>query len=519
MRVHERALVAIAIALVVATAAWCYQPWRNQGFDIEDFSEFRPLLDRPLGFSERSHALLDYYASHGRWNVVAYYALAAKWTLLGSDPVAWQFLRFGQMMILAILGFVLARSFRLGNVAAAAMALLLVFSSAAGSAFTRLTMSEPLAATLFLAALLLAVRYQHTLYWKSSAVCIAMLVALLLGSKEVLIVCVPFVVLCAVLWSPEGWHRPEQSLRNLLLVGAVSLATSVVGMWILFVALNSGVESYVSQYGRADISLSSFSAILGWMVLPVQRPHHPSVNPPVYPANLLTLVLVVTGIIIWWRSTGPKPIIAVALFASLPVLGASVYAPWPRFEEFYALPFLLGTGLLLGHGLEAGIRTSPANGRLAAGLLSIAAVYMAANAYRLAERRFASRAVHGEMVDVIGAVSGVDSVLVVTSWGGRSWPTLAPTLARVAAWPPGSPRPPVLGSKCKEVPPVTQLPRSILVMQDVGDCGPLSKPDRTIVQRYRYWNWQTWRRGMDSIRVDVKLGERSMVLGLSRESP
>ncbi len=505
---RRRVLLAGAVALVLALALYVYQPWRDVGFDIEDFSEFRPLLERSPTFGARARVLLEYYATQGRWNFVMYYALAAKWSLFGPDPAAWQYLRFWQMLGVAGLVFWLVRSFRLGILPAAAAALLFVFSRAAAASFGRLTMSEPAGLTVLLAALLVALRYQRTPHWKASASLITLLAALVVGSKEVMIACIPFVVLCAILWSPEGWHPPAGSRRNGVLVGAVGFVMLALGAWVLRVARQGGADSYASQYGRIGGFMDSFPAIFGWMVLPVQRPVGSMDNPPAYPANALILVLLVAGVALWWRRSVPKPTIALSLFASLPVLGAVVYSPWPRFEEFYALPFLLGVALMLAFALEVTVRDSVATGWVAAGLFAFALGYMVLNAKFATERRFANRAVHRGMVEVIRSVRDVDSVLVVTQWGGRSWPALAPTLARVARRPVAAGYPPVLGSRCEEVPPPASLPSSVLVMQYVVECGAIESPERAIVSRYRYWNWRTLSPRIDSIRVDVGRGAK-----------
>lgn len=505
---RDRRLLAGAAVLVLGLALYIYQPWRDVGFDIEDFSEFELLLERSPTFGARGRALLDYYATQGRWNFVVYYGLAAKWSLFGPDPKAWQYLRFGQMLGVACMVFWLVRSFRLGIFPAGAAALLFVFSSAAAASFGRLTMSEPVALTVLLPALLVAVRYQRIPHWKSSAALITVLAALVVGSKEVLIVCLPFVVLCAILWSPEGWRPPGRSWRNRVLVGGVGLVMLAFGVSVLLVARQGGAESYASQYGRTGGYLDSFPAVLGWMVLPVQRPVGSINNPPAYPANALILLLLLAGIALWWWRSVPKPTIALSLFASLPVLGATVYAPWPRFEEFYALPFLLGVALMLAFALEATVHGSKANGWVAAGLFAAALGFMVVNAKFATERRFANRAVHRGMVEVIRSVRDVDSVLVVTQWGGRSWPALAPTLARVARRPVAAGYPPVLGSKCEEVPPPASLPSTIIVMQYVKECGAIQSHERAIVSRYRYWNWRTLSSRIDSIRVDVGRGAK-----------
>ena len=82
----DRFLVLCVAAAFVGTL-FLYQPWRALPFEIVDFSEFIPFLRLPT-LAERLHGFLHYYGALGRWNVLSYLVLIAKWTVFGAHA-AW----------------------------------------------------------------------------------------------------------------------------------------------------------------------------------------------------------------------------------------------------------------------------------------------------------------------------------------------------------------------------------------------------------------------------------------------
>src|SRR5262245_62682312 len=92
----------LLLALAAALAVVVYRPWYPRAFDVLDFSEFLPILKSAHDPLHRFTALVDYYArQHGRFNVLSYAALAAKWSWLGDHPLLWQLLRAGELVAIA----------------------------------------------------------------------------------------------------------------------------------------------------------------------------------------------------------------------------------------------------------------------------------------------------------------------------------------------------------------------------------------------------------------------------------
>src|SRR5579862_5204894 len=195
---HERRAIAnvtlwAAMLLVVTGTLLLYQPWRRLPFDITDFSEFLPLLHRP-SLGARWSGFLHYYASQGRWNVLSYAAIIAKWSVFGMYTAGWELVRFAEMWLIIVLTFLALRRFGADAWGAAAGAALMTVAAPAVPAWLRLTMGEPLGLALLLAALLVATRYRGSAHWRRDAIVIAILVALALLTKEMLVAFVPFIM-------------------------------------------------------------------------------------------------------------------------------------------------------------------------------------------------------------------------------------------------------------------------------------------------------------------------------------
>src|SRR5690349_18258117 len=122
----------LLLAGAAALAVGLYRPWHLRAFDILDFSEFLPILKGAHDPLHRFTALVDYYATqHGRFNVLSYAALAAKWSWLGPNPLLWQLLRAGELVTIAGLVYLLLRRLAAGPVGAALGASLFLFSYSA----------------------------------------------------------------------------------------------------------------------------------------------------------------------------------------------------------------------------------------------------------------------------------------------------------------------------------------------------------------------------------------------------
>jgi len=503
--------IALAWLATALLAACIYQPWRDLGFDLEDFSEFQPILEHATSLSSRFSALTHYYATQGRWNVVGYAFLAAKWTLFGPQPVAWQWLRLVQMLGVAGLSSQLLVQLGVSRPIAWASASLFLFSSAAAASFVRLTLGEPLALVFLLGALLLATSYQQTRRWRLCGIGISLCVGLLLATKEVLIVCMPFVLAFGMSWREGAFHRPRWSKRNAFLAAAFAATVVLISIPIIGVILGTEPGSYDSAYRVGNISAAKFLVLGLYMVMPVQHSPPPQVFPLLYPANVIVGILGGSGLVIWLRHNGrltrPLPLVGGAL--SLALAGALVYAPWPRFEDFYALPFMLGGAVVLAFAVEAAGARARANYRIALGTLLLGMLYMVVAAQGAVEYGFARRAATNELVETLRSFHGLDSVLVGTTDPGHAWHQRAGTLERaIRNRTHGAPVPSVVGVTCADAAENRVLPPSVAVVNYVKECGGSRGPDISVAHYFKYRNWRTLGTRPDSFVIELKRGSR-----------
>jgi hypothetical protein len=492
-------------------AACIYHPWRNLGFDLEDFSEFQPILEHAASLTTRFRALAEYYATQGRWNVVGYAFLAAKWALFGPDPVAWQWLRLVQMLALASLASQLFVTLRVSRPVAWASALLFLFSSAAAASFVRLTLGEPLALVFLLGALLLATRYQKTRRWRLCGIGISLCLGLLLATKEVLIVCVPFVLAFGVSWEDGAFRRLRWSKRNAFLVAAATVTVVLVSVPILRASMGNAPGAYDSAYRIDNISAAKFLVLALYMVMPVQHSSPPEIFALLYPANIIVAMLVGSGLLIWLRLGArlprPLPLIGGALFLAL--AGAAVYAPWPRFEDFYALPFIVGVALVIAFAVEAAGARARANYHIALGTLLLGVLYMVVAAQAAVEYRFAVRGATNKLVETLQSWHGLDSVLVGTTDPGRAWHQRAGTLERsLRNRTRGAAVPSMVGVTCADAAENRVLPPSVAVVNYVRECGETGGPDISVVHRFTYRDWRTLGTRSDSFVIELKRGRQ-----------
>jgi hypothetical protein len=492
-------------------AAYIYQPWRDLGFDLEDFSEFQPILEHAGSVSSRFRALTEYYGTHGRWNVVGYAFLAAKWTLFGPEPVAWQWLRLVQMLGVAALTSQVIVTLGVSRPVAWASALLFLFSSAAAASFVRLTLGEPLALVFLLGALLLATGYQKTGRWKLCGMGVSLCVGLLLATKEVLIVCVPFVLAFGMSWRDGAFHRLRWSERNAFLLAAVAATVVLISILIIRVSMGNEPGSYDSAYRVDNISAAKFLVLAFYMVMPVQHSSPPEVFPLLYPANVIIGIVGASGLVTWVRFGArlprPWPLVIGAL--SLALAGAAVYAPWPRFEDFYALPFMLGVGLVLAFTVEAAGERTRANYCIALGTLLLGVLYMVVAARAAVEYRFALRGATNELVETLQGLHGLDSVLVGTSDPGLAWHQRAATLERsMRNRTRDAAVPSMVGVTCAEAAENRMSPMSVAVVNYVRECGEIGAADISVVHRFEYRDWRTLGTRRDSFAIELRRGSQ-----------
>jgi len=413
----------VATVIVLAGTLLLYQPWRRLPFDITDFSEFLPLLHRP-SLGARWIGFLQYYASQGRWNVLAYAVILAKWSVFGMNTAGWELVRFAEMWIIIALSFLALRRFGADAWGAAAGAALLTIATPAVPAWLRLTMGEPLGFVPLLGALLIATRYRSSAHWRRDAISIAMLVALALLSKEMLVVFVPFiVVIAACLSAPGRLEWPLMDRRTVYLVGCIVIATIAVLTRVALIAIHAPAGNYASQYGGWKMDPGQLSLNFATVVLPVtqSRPGE-IVSLFTAPANaLFLLTLAASGVLIYRNRAAhgiswSRAVVWIGLALSLPVFVVIAYGPWSYFQDFYGLPYVLGPAMLLAGAVTAAAQgnphMAPALRAACAGILLLGAV----RAFLPAQESFARRTVQGDVARCLADHASARSIPSFTAF-------------------------------------------------------------------------------------------------------
>ncbi|MFQ5678309.1 MAG: hypothetical protein ACE5HP_02505 [Gemmatimonadota bacterium] len=491
-----------------------FRPWRWEPFAAEDFSEFLPLLSTSLGESFRR--LLAYYTSQGRWNPVSQLYVAVNWALFGEHSVAWNLGRAILLLVELALLFAVLRRLRISPAPAVAATMLFGLSSAAAGSWTRLT-AEPLVVLALLVGALLAIGYRSAERWGTRAAGLGAAAAVAVLSKEVAVAAVPFLALLAVARDDRRARGAETSVppgrldgpRFVWLVVVLAAVVAAAAVPVIHAVRGAPPDAYVTAYGPAR------PAFRVWLELLVSHavPFHVIAGGPigVLLLNELFAVLVCAA---WWRRcrrTGgdSRCRTLLPLFLFLPVGGALVYWPWPRFENFYALPFFLGGTLLFAFAVEE-LRSA---GGLARRLCWIGVTLLllggAAGGWNLSNRTNALRRTEWTAARLLPRLElGGGIVMGVPGEPERAWQGPGATLRRFAESVAPGPvaLPPAEDLPCAGVRSLAADParrRSVLSYAHL--CGPLHRPAARIVRHYRRLGWSWPLVAADSIVLEWKL--------------
>lgn len=457
-----------SISALVLAAMLVYAPWRAAPFDMIDFSELIPLLTGEQSFGGRIGALARYFsAEHGRMNVLNYTLVAAKWSILGENPVLWQWSRFAELSLVTTLCFLLLLRLRLGVFAALLGSSVFLWSKGAVDAWIRLTAIEPLGFSLVIAAAFLALKYETTTRWRESAITIATLLGLALLAKETLVGCVPFILALGVICGPAPtFHRPRWTARTGWLLGSVAIAVALVLIAVFIVWRSAPESGFASVYGDASISVERWSALLGAMLLPG---HATSVV-----ANLLFLAILIGGAAAAAIGSPSRSTTTWILFFGfgLPIVGALIHLPWPYYDDFYGLPYAFGPALLLAASAVMLASCLPRLRGIVHGVGLCLLVALAVSAQPFAARQAAVQRLNADVAKSILRYEEVDSLIVIVAGKTpQAWAGAGATLRRYALLDaPTIDLPKAVEATCAEVENARPFPGPVLVIDHAPTC-------------------------------------------------
>ncbi len=490
------------VVMLLAIAWSLYRPMTASPFDIIDFSEFLPVLQQSKGILSSIDSLREYFATQGRTNIGTYSYIAVGWALFGLQSEGWQLAVWVTMAVLVVAVFLVGRGWKWSRSAAFLASAMLVSSSPAAEGWTRLT-GEPLACSLFIGAVALAVRLRNSSTHKATVVAFTLLCAGLILVKEIFVCLVP--VILAIMWvGAIGSEKGAASRRLTIVTVVVGLVVMLRIGWAAVVLSTAPEAAYGGLY-RADHSFSArVLPIFLTILLPSRAELHPWALRLLIPANILFLLALGVS----WFGCGVRltrrEVAGFGVFCSTVVLvGVLAYAPWPRFESFYALPFALGPLAMIGHGLSRVQRLRP---RLAiiATLCAAGSVLLAGGgALRVAASTKARRNVEHAVVQSISRQTAAVT-LVRAGRANQEWQGTGRTMRRYAAvfelrWPPGG----TLDLTCNDARSPSLIQGQRVVVTYVNECGASERKEVvTFVSHFSYLDGFLQVQP-DSIRIDV----------------
>jgi hypothetical protein len=197
-----------------------------------------------------------------------------------------------------------------------------------------------------------------------------------------------------------------------------------------------------------------------------------------------------------------RPLLGFALL--LPLLGVISYLPWPSFQEFYALPYLVGTAVLIAFavsGFELLGRSPATLGTILAG---VPLLFMLTSAQYSAGRSRASTALAHEVTELLtNGTNGDTVVFAVRGLPPRQWFGLSATLARQATVN-GTSFPPVIELACPDAKERFERSKHSLTMVAFhSHCDPIGPAQRQVVVSFSWFDWARGRVVRDSASADV----------------
>jgi hypothetical protein len=486
----------------IATFA-VYRPDRNLPFDFLDFSEFLPLLQRGASFLDRLRELASYYAGQGRFNIVAYLGIAAKWEVWGDSTIAWQWTRFATMWVAIVLLYLLLRRIGVSRLAAIAGCAVFPFAPVTVDAWMRLTTTEPLGVILLLLGCLVALQPYDAKYSERAigllfaAICLTTVLL-----KEMLVAGLLLPLL--LVYADSSLTPRVPSRRHKTLLVAMIAAVPIAAIPVILTAVNASNDAYTATFGS---HIRPIPEALGMWFLSM-LPFDPGSS---FPARLTGLALVSFLVILGagWRlrlrlpnaDEGLLPRRLLAASMIFPLTGTLFYLPWPASNRFYSFPYLLGLAILVAvafDAFEAWSRRALAIACIVLGvLLSSAAADSASQTNRMAARQLTNRSVVSRLAELH---ESFDTVLAATNQRQpAAWQELGPTLERYGRVF-GLDMPVVVNTPCDESRLRSSSTRAAIVAYR-SHCDGFAAAN-PVVLRYRRLRFPPMSITTDSLRID-----------------
>jgi hypothetical protein len=333
--------------------------------------------------------------------------------------------------------------------------------------------------------------------WRASSrpvlVAIAMAASLLVAvlSKETMIVAVPFVVALALCRDADRWAPPEISRRSVVLVAIVAVSIGAFALApILTTRADAAAGSYAGRFDAGAVGFDRLSNAARAVLLPVTRV-------PWFPANALFGVVLLGGWALLARENGKRAAIAAVVLLSFPVGGILLYAAWPGFPGYYAMPFAVSVGTMLALALSAVARRGRPWAGAAFGAVAIVGVYGLILAWNGVQADRAVRRTDWAAVQMVRRLPSGSRLIVGVPDPAHSG-GVGHSLALYAATVGGTGTPPMPSEdvECNEVrAPADAPPAAVVVFSNL--CGSrvtsAHPPAAHAAERYVEIDWKTFR--------------------------
>lgn len=499
---------AIAIVGVLVIGWWLYRPDAPRSFDLIDFPVTLELLQRNDGLLARVQAYTSTYLAEGRFNPVAYLAMAAQWSLFGLHVRAWQVARFGIMSAIVVCGYLILRRMGMTRTGAMTGAAAYVLAPTATRGWSWLTSAEPLGTLLILGATAVTLASNPTSRRRrlGAPVLVATLLALAVLTKEML--AAGCLIPALVAWAVGRMQTTVESRRHagwLVLAGWAGVAIALVP--VAYAYLQAPAEAYATRYASAGIAgvdlIGSFwSAAVPFAPLP----------------GTLMLGIVLVGYVglsvFGWALLARSGAFATRRLLSvglgLPALGMLAYAPWPSYSIGYALPFLFGGAVLVAGAVTGLQRASRPVRLLSMGFGALLLAYAASGVLVEVRPPQALLSAIRPLLPLVHMEAKGDPVVVGANDFQMERPIAAfayrfSQLARAngVGWPA------TRSVTCEEASSLARSDSTVLVVRVSEICPSPGNAYRSIDVSYRLFDWRTFRVSRHHLQMELARAGRT----------